>query len=124
MARCMYMHAAYAHAPNERTSLEAPPRAAERLAAAAAAVAAYPRPPAVEPRPSSFMAATVERPVRVEEGTSQHVVVGTLGRRVAEFEPQRLPRTSTHRKSWPSLSTMVEGLEVEVAREISRATAP
>ena len=31
--------------------------------------------------------------MRVEEGTSQHVVVGRLGRRVAEFEPWRLPRT-------------------------------
>jgi hypothetical protein len=69
-------------------------------------------------------AATIERPVRVEEGTSQHVVVGRLGRRVAEFEPRRLPRTSTRRESWPWLLTMVEVLEVEVAREKSRATAP
>ena len=92
--------------------------------AAAAAVTGYPRPLSVVPRPSVAKAATIERPVRVEEGTSQHVVVGRLGKRVAEFEPRRLPRTSTRRESWPWLLTMVEVLEVEVAREKSRATAP
>ena len=84
--RCMYMHATYAHALHERTSLEAPPRAVERLVAVATAVAACARPPTVEPRPSVAKAATIERPVRVEEGTGQHVAAGWLGERVAEFE--------------------------------------
>ena len=93
--------------------------------AAVAVTAASPRSRTVEPRLSGTKAAMIERPVRVEEGTSQHVVVGRLGsRRVAEFEPRRLPRTSTRRESWPWLLTMVEVLEVEVAREKSRATAP
>ena len=70
------------------------------------------------------MAATIKRPVRVEEGTGQDAVVERLGGRVAEFEPWRLPRTLRRRKSWPWLLTMVEVLEVEVAREKSRATAP
>ena len=92
--------------------------------AAVTAGPARPQPRAIELWPSLAKAATIERPVRVEEATGQHVVVGRLGRRVAEFEPRRLPRTSTRRESWPWLLTMVEVLEVEVAREKSRATAP
>ena len=110
----MHMHTAHAHMPHKRTSLEAPPRVAERLVAAAAAVAACPRPLSVVPRPSVAKAATIERPVRVEEGTGQHVVAGRLGRRVAEFGPWWLPRTSMQHESLPSLFTSVEELEVIV----------
>ena len=56
----MYMHAAYAHMLHERTSLEVPPRAVERLVAAAAAVVACPRPLFVVPRPLVAKAATIE----------------------------------------------------------------
>ena len=69
------MHGTYAHEPHQRTSLEVPPRAAERLMAAAAVVAARPRPLVVEPRPSVAKAATHERPERVGVATGQHVIV-------------------------------------------------
>ena len=72
----MYMHGISARALHMRTSIATPLPAAERL------VAACQRPLSVVPRPSVAKAATIERPVRVEEGTSQHVVVGRLGRRV------------------------------------------
>ena len=85
--------------------------------AAVVVAAASPRSRTVEPRLSGTKGAMIERPVRVEEGTSQHVVVGRLGRRVAEFEPRRLLRTSTSRESWPWLLTMVGDLEVELVRE-------
>ena len=65
----MYMHAVYACAPNERTSTEEPPRAVQTLAAVTAAVAVYPRSLAVELRPSVAKLATIERPVRVGEGS-------------------------------------------------------
>ena len=107
-----------------RTSLDARPRTAERLTTAAAVVAAGHRPQAIELRPSAAKAATSERPVRVEVGTSQHVVMGRLGRRVGEFEPWRLPRTSTRRKGWPMLLMLAEELEVELVREKSRTSAP
>ena len=82
----------------KRTSLEAPPSAAVRLLAAAAAAKACPRPQAIEPWPSSLMVARIQRPVRVEEGTLQHMVVGRLGRRVDEFKPRRLLRTFRRRE--------------------------
>ena len=92
--------------------------------AAVAVVAASPRSRTVEPRRSGTKAAMIERPVRVEEGTSQHVVVGRLGRRVAEFGPWWLPRTSMQHESLPSLFTLVEELEVVLVREKSRTSAP
>ena len=46
------------------------------------------------------------------------MVVGRLGRRVAEFEPWRLPRTLRRRERWLTLSTLVGDLEVELVREI------
>ena len=94
----MYMHAKYAHALHERTSLGKPRRTVERSVAVAAAVAARPRPPAVEPRPSASMAATNERPVRVGEGTGEHMAVGWLKGKGTEFELRRLPRTFRRRE--------------------------
>ena len=55
-----------ARAPHKRTSVGTPLRVAERLVAAAAAMAATPRALAVERRAS---AATIERPERVGEST-------------------------------------------------------
>ena len=52
----------------ERTSLEAPPRAVERLKAALTAVAASPRPRVVEPRPSVANEAMNERPCEGQRG--------------------------------------------------------
>ena len=49
------------------------------LTVAAAAMVAAQRTPAVEPRASAAMVATIEQPERVGEGTSQHVIVGWLG---------------------------------------------
>ena len=91
------------HTLHKRTSLEAPPRAAERLTAVAADVEASPWPRAVEPRPSVAKVATSERPVRVSrEGTGEHVDMGWLGEKGAEFERWRLPRApSTPRRAPP-----------------------
>jgi hypothetical protein len=55
----MYIHPHITDAPNKRTSLEAPPRAEERLVAAVAAVAARQRQPVVELRPSMAKARTI-----------------------------------------------------------------
>ena len=118
------MHMTYAHAPHERTSLVTPRWAAEMLVAAVAAWRARPRPRAIEPRPSVAKAATIERRVRVEEGTGQHVVAERLGRRVAEFGPWWLPRTSMQRESLPSMLMLVEELEVVLVREKSRISTP
>ena len=63
------MHSMQACAVHKRTSVGTPRRAAERLVAAAAAMGAAPRTPAVVPLPSIATAATSERPERVEEGT-------------------------------------------------------
>jgi len=92
--------------------------------AAVAVAAASPRSRTVEPRLSGTKAAMIERPVRVEEGTGQHVVAGRLGRRVAEFGPWWLPRTSRRRESWLWLSASVEELEEVLVREKSRTSAP
>ena len=94
----MYMHATYAHAPQKRTSLQAPLPAAETLVAAATVAAASPGPRTVEPRLPVAKAATIERPVRVEESTRQHAIVGRLGERGAEFEAWLQPRTSRRRE--------------------------
>ena len=94
----MYMHATYAHAPQKRTSLQAPLPAAETLVAATTVAAASPGPRTVEPRLPVAKAATIERPVRVEEGTRQHVIMGRLGERGAEFEAWLQPRTSRRRE--------------------------
>jgi len=95
---------------HKRTSLEAPPRAAERLTAVAADVEASPRPRAVEPRPLVAKVATSERPVRVREGTGEHVDMGWLGEKGAEFERWRLPRApSNDKKSSSSFEMMVTG---------------
>ena len=87
-------------------------------------MAACPQPLSVVPRPSVAKAATIERPVRVEEGTGQHVVAGRLGRRVAEFGPWWLPRTLMQRESLPSMLMLVEELEVVLVREKSRISTP
>ena len=65
----MYMHSMRARALHKRTSVGTPRRAAERLVAAAAAMAAAPWTPAIVPLPSLATAATSERPERVGEGT-------------------------------------------------------
>ena len=92
------MHMTYAHAPHERTSLVTPRWAAEMLVAAVAAWRARPRPRAIEPRPSVAKAATIERPVRVGEGSGQRAVVRGLCGRGTEFESWRRPRTYGRRE--------------------------
>jgi len=49
---------------------------------------------------------------------------GWLGTKGTEFEPWRRFAPSDAEKSWPSLRMVAVVLEVEVAREKSRATAP
>ena len=78
----------------KRTSIGKPLPAVERLVVVATAAAATPRPRIVEPWPPPSMATAIERPVRGEEGTRQHVIVGWLGERGAEFEAWLQPRTS------------------------------
>ena len=58
----------------------------ERVAAVEANAAACQRSPFVDPRPSPAKAVTIERPMKVREGTGEHVDVGWLGKRIAEFE--------------------------------------
>jgi hypothetical protein len=108
----------------KRTSLEAPPSAAVRLLAAAAAAKACPRPQAIEPWPSSLMVARIQRPVRVEEGTLQHMVVGRLGRRVAEFKPRRLLRTFRRRELLALLDEVGRGARDGTCPGKSRTSAP
>ena len=64
----MYIHGMHARALHIRTSIATHWEPHERLAAAAAAVAATPRSRAVELWPPPAMAATIERPVRVRKG--------------------------------------------------------
>ena len=92
------MGSTHACEPQKHTSLEAPPRAAERTVAASAAVAVRPRPPVIDLRPLAAMAATSERPARVGVSTGQYVAAGWLGERVAELEVSGRPRTLQRRK--------------------------
>ena len=66
--------------------------------AAAAIVAVAARAPAVDVRPLAAMAAAIERPARVGVGSSQHMAMGWLGERVAEFEVSGRPRTLRRRE--------------------------
>ena len=59
---------------------------------------ASPRSRSVEPQPSVAKEAMSERPVRVREGTGEHVDVGWLGERVAELEVSGRPRTLRRRE--------------------------
>ena len=79
--RCVYEHGMQARAPLKRTLVETPPQAAERLVSAAVVLIAAPRTPAEEPRPSAAIAATIERPVRVGEGTGLARRRGATGRK-------------------------------------------
>ena len=63
------MHSMQACAVHKRTSVGTLLRPTERLMAAAAAMAAAPRTPAIVPLPSLATAATSERPERIGEGT-------------------------------------------------------
>ena len=67
------------------------------MAVVMAATAAT-RPPTVDLRPLAAMAATSERPARVGVGSSQHMAMGWLGERVAEFEVSGRPRTLRRRE--------------------------
>ena len=120
----MYMHSTHAHALHKRTSLRTPPRAAERSMAVVMAATAAARPPTVDLRPLAAMAATSERPARVGVGTGERGLRG--GRAEASLSSSsrsgRAPSDAV--KSLLSFRMMVEELEVEVAREKSRVTAP
>ena len=70
------MHMTYAHTSHERTSVESPPRVAERMVAEAAVAAAAARPPAVDLQPLAAMATASERPARVGVGTGERGLQG------------------------------------------------
>ena len=116
------MHGTHAHAPHERTSLMTPPQTVETSVAVAAAAAA--RPPAFYRRPLAAMATTSERPARVGVGTGERGLRGgrAEGSLSSSSRSGRAPSDAV--KSLLSFRMMVEELEVEVAREKSRATAP
>ena len=58
-------------------------------------------------------------------GSGEHVDMGLAGvQRGTEFEPWRRLAPFVAEKSWPLLRMVVVVLEVEVARDKSRVTAP
>ena len=119
------MHGTYARAPHKRTSLEAPPRAVERLVAGGAVVAARPGPRAVVPRPSGG-----------EGGEDRATCEGRRGFRLARswswggWAAGALSSSaggggapSHSDKTRPWLRMMVEMLEVELVPEKSGTSA-